>query len=157
VILVGEMRDLETIDAALTAAETGHLVFSTLHTADAESSVSRVISSFPSGRQDESRSRLASSLRAVVCQMLLPRVDREAACGVVAEIVIGDRATAALIRDGKSHQLRSHIETGSKVGMQTFDEGLAMAVAAGWLDPSLGRSNSRDQLSYTAHLARHTA
>ena len=152
VILVGEMRDTETIDAALTAAETGHLVLSTLHTGDAESSVSRIVNAFPEGRQSEARLRLATVLRAIVCQKLLPRTDDLSRCGVVSEILVNTRATSSLIRNGDTHQLRSVLETGAADGMRTFDQALADAVTAGWLDPLVARASTHDGRSYAAYL-----
>ena len=152
VLLVGEMRDPETVDAALTAAETGHLVLSTLHTGDAESSVGRIVHSFPEARQGETRARLATVLRGVVCQKLLPRVDRPDAVAVVCEVLINTRAIASLIRTGETHQLRSMLETGSREGMQTFEQALASAVAASWLDPDVGRASAHDDRSYAGHL-----
>jgi twitching motility protein PilT len=144
VILVGEIRDPETVDAALTAAETGHLVLSTLHTGDAESSVSRIINAFPEGRQAEARTRLATVLRSVVCQKLLPRRDRADRCGVVTEILVNTRAIASLIRTNETHQIRSLLETGSRDGMQTFADDLSRAVGDGWLDAGVARAAAHE-------------
>jgi twitching motility protein PilT len=127
VILVGEMRDLETISLAVTAAETGHLVFATLHTQDAPQTVDRVIDVFPPHQQQQMRVQLAATLKAVICQQLLPKAD---GVGRVAarEIMIVTHAISNLIREGKSHQLYSAIETGAKHGMVTLETTLAELV-----------------------------
>jgi twitching motility protein PilT len=127
VILVGEMRDLETISLAVTAAETGHLVFATLHTQDAPQTVDRVIDVFPSHQQAQMRIQLAATLRAVMCQQLLPRADGN---GRIAarELMIATPAICNLIREGKTHQLYSSIETGGKIGMFTLETSLAELV-----------------------------
>ena len=123
VILVGEMRDLETISLALTAAETGHLVFGTLHTSSAPKTVDRIIDVFPSGQQSQIRTMLAESLEAVVAQRLLKKVGggRIAAC----EILTGSTAVRNLIREGKLHQIPSVMQTGQQQGMVTFDMAIA--------------------------------
>jgi twitching motility protein PilT len=128
VILVGEMRDLETISLAVTAAETGHLVFATLHTQDAPQTVDRVIDVFPSHQQQQMRIQLAATIRAVICQQLLPRAD---GAGRVAarELMIATPAICNLIREGKTHQLYSSIETGGKTGMFTLETSLAQLVS----------------------------
>src|SRR5512139_1593518 len=127
VILVGEMRDLETISLALTAAETGHLVFSTLHTQDAPQTVDRIIDVFPTHQQQQIRVQLGSTLKAVICQQLLPRADRK---GRVAarEVMLVTHAVANLIREGKTHQIYSSIETGAQHGMCTLETSLAELV-----------------------------
>jgi twitching motility protein PilT len=127
VILVGEMRDLETISLALTAAETGHLVFSTLHTQDAPQTVDRVIDVFPTHQQQQVRVQLASTLRAVISQQLLPKTGGK---GRVAarEVMIVTHAVSNLIREGKTHQLYSSIETGAQYGMCTLEASLAELV-----------------------------
>jgi twitching motility protein PilT len=127
VILVGEMRDLETISLALTAAETGHLVFATLHTQDAPQTIDRVIDVFPTHQQQQVRTQLSNSLEAVICQQLLPRADGK---GRVAarEVMIVTPAIANLIREGKTHMIYSAIETGMKFGMISMDTHLAMLV-----------------------------
>jgi len=123
VILVGEMRDLETIAGTLTAAETGHLVFSTLHTSDASQTIDRVIDVFPPHHQQQIRIQLASVLEAVISQQLIPHasgVSRIPAC----EILISTSAVRNLIREGKTHQLYNNLQTGSKHGMQTMEQSL---------------------------------
>ncbi len=124
IILVGEMRDMETISLALTAAETGHLIFSTLHTQDAPQTVDRMIDVFPPHQQQQVRVQLAATLRAVICQRLISRADGR---GRVAarEVMIVTHAISNLIREGKSHQIYSSIETGAKYGMCTFETSLA--------------------------------
>ncbi len=132
VILVGELRDLETISLALTAAETGHLVFGTLHTSSAPKTVDRIIDVFPSGQQSQIRTMLAESLEAVVAQSLLKRKGggRVAAC----EILIGITAVRNLIREGKLHQIPSVMQTAQQAGMQTFDMAVADLVKRGLIE-----------------------
>ncbi len=129
IILVGEMRDLETISLALTAAETGHLVFATLHTQDAPQTIDRIIDVFPSYQQQQIRVQLASTLKAVICQQLLPRADGK---GRIAarEVLIVTHAVSNLIREAKTHQIYSAIETGAKYGMSTLETSLAELVRA---------------------------
>ena len=123
VILVGEMRDLETIRAAVTAAETGHLVFGTLHTTGAAATVDRIVDAFPADQQEQIRTQLAASLVAVISQVLMPRQDRP---GRVAgfEIMICTPSIKALIRDNKTYRITSDIQTGAKWGMNTLDSHL---------------------------------
>jgi len=120
VILVGEMRDLETIEAAITAAETGHIVFATLHTNSAQGTVNRVIDAFPGNLQDQIRTQLASSLIGIVAQTLLPRIQG----GRIAayEILVVTSAVANLIRENKTFRINSSIQTGAKFGMQLLDD-----------------------------------
>jgi twitching motility protein PilT len=120
IILVGEMRDLETISLAITAAETGHLVFGTLHTNSALKTIDRVIDVFPEGQQTQIRVMLSESLRGVVAQALLPRPDHQGRVPVV-EILVNVPAVANLIREGKTHQIASVMQTGRAHGMMTFD------------------------------------
>ncbi|OIO73906.1 MAG: type IV pili twitching motility protein PilT [Elusimicrobia bacterium CG1_02_37_114] len=129
VILVGEMRDLETISAALTIAETGHLVFGTLHTSDAAQTIDRIIDVFPPHQQQQIRIQLASTLKTVISQVLLPRKD---ILGRIAarEIMIVTPAIANLIREGKTHQIYNAIETGAKYGMIGLDKALIELVKA---------------------------
>ena len=147
VILVGEMRDLETISTALTAAETGHLVFGTLHTQDAPQSIDRVIDVFPAHQQQQIRVQLASALQAVVTQQLLPRIGgrgRAVAC----EVLIATPAVRNLIREGKVHQIYSTMQGGGKYGMQTMDQSLAQLVKASAvsMDVALERCHNEDDL-----------
>ena len=134
VILIGEMRDLETIALALTAAETGHLVFGTLHTSSAPKTVDRIIDAFPAGQQAQIRTMLAESLEAVVAQTLVKKKagGRAAAC----EILIGTPAVRNLIREAKLHQIPSMMQTGQRVGMQTLEMALGELVKRGVIDPA---------------------
>ena len=134
VILVGELRDLETISLALTAAETGHLVFGTLHTSSAPKTIDRIIDVFPAGQQAQIRTMLSESLEAVIAQTLL----KKKGGGRIAatEILVGVPAVRNLIREGKLHQIPSMMQTGQRVGMQTFDMGVADLVKRGLIDPS---------------------
>ncbi len=120
IILVGEMRDLETIEAAITAAETGHLVFGTLHTTGAARTVDRIVDAFPTNQQEQIRTQLASSLVAVISQVLLPRIDKPGRVGAF-EIMIATPSIQALIRDNKTYRITSDIQTGAKYGMNTLD------------------------------------
>ena len=123
VVLVGEMRDLETIETALTAAETGHLVFSTLHTNSAPSTIDRIVDVFPANQQDQIRVQLANVLEGIVCQQLIPR--REGNGRIAAhDVLVSNSAIRNLIREGKSFQLTSQLQTGRKQGMQTMDDSL---------------------------------
>ncbi len=121
VIMVGELRDLETIALAITAAETGHLVLATLHTPNAAKTVDRVINVFPSNEQAQIRAMLADALQAVVAQVLLPRADGR---GLVAaqEILVATSAVRAMVRDGKTHEIPTAIQTGAANGMQSFEQ-----------------------------------
>ena len=123
VILVGEMRDLETIQAAITAAETGHLVFATLHTTGAARTVDRIVDAFPMAQQSQVRTQLASSLEAVISQLLLIRHDRPGRVAAF-EIMIATPAIRSLIRDNKTFRITSDIQTGAKFGMVTLDDNL---------------------------------
>lgn len=134
VILVGEMRDLETISTAVTAAETGHLVLATLHTPSAAAAVDRIIDVFPAHQQQQIRVQLADTLRGVVAQRLLPKKG-ESGRVMACEILIGTPAVKNLIREGKLHQIPTAMETGSKFGMQTFDQSLQRLVDMGLIDP----------------------
>ena len=129
VIMVGEMRDLETISTALTAAETGHLVFATLHTNDAAQTIDRIIDSFPSYAQNQARTQLAATLVGVVSQRLIPRVDSGRIPAV--EIMITNSAIRNLIREGKTHQIHMVIETSADEGMISLNKSLADLVHKG--------------------------
>ena len=120
VILVGEMRDLETIGAAVSAAETGHLVFATLHTTGAAETVDRIVDAFPTNQQEQIRSQLASSIVCVISQVLMPRVDKPGRIAAF-EIMIATDSIRALIRDNKTFRITSDIQTGAKYGMNTLD------------------------------------
>src|SRR3989441_672918 len=120
VVLVGEMRDLETIDAAITAAETGHLVFGTLHTTGAAKTIDRIVNAFPVNQQEQIRIQLSTVLQAVISQLLLPRCDKPGRVAIF-EIMINTPSIAALIRDNKTFRINSDIQTGAKYGMVTLD------------------------------------
>lgn len=143
VILVGEMRDLETIGAALTAAETGHLVFGTLHTQSAPQSIDRVIDVFPAHQQAQVRVQLGSSIQAVVSQQLLPTMDGKGRT-VAVEVMIATAAIRNQIRDGKVHQIPSVMQAGSKHGMQTMDQALADLVRSGRITRELAFERCAD-------------
>jgi len=139
VILVGEMRDLETISIALTAAETGHLVLSTLHTKSAPQSIDRIIDVFPPHQQQQVRIQLANTLVGVVSQRLLPRVDKQGLIPAV-EVMISTPAIKNLIREGKTHQIYSSIQTGSKYGMQTMESSIQDLFERGLIGPDQNMS-----------------
>jgi twitching motility protein PilT len=147
VILVGEMRDLETISTALTAAETGHLVFATLHTQSAPTTIDRIIDVFPAEQQDQVRIQLASTLQGVVTQTLLPTADGRGRIAAL-EILIPDDAVRNLIRQGKVEQIYSVMQTGTGRGMQTMEQALADLVLRQIVsrDVALSRSSRADQL-----------
>jgi len=148
IILVGEMRDLETITLALEAAETGHLVFSTLHTQSATKTIDRIIEVFPEDGQAQVRTSLAESLRAVVSQTLFKRIDKP---GRVAaqEILMAIPSVRNLIREGKTHQLPSVLQTGREHGMQTLDDEIARLVTEGIISPEDGlvQAQNKDKIS----------
>ena len=147
VILLGEMRDLETISTALTAAETGHLVFATLHTQDASSTVDRLIDVFPAAQQGQIRTQIATSLQGVVTQTLLPTADGKGRVPAV-EILFPDDAVRNLIRQAKVEQVYSIMQTGTSRGMMTLEQSLAELVLRGVItqDIALSRSSRPDQL-----------
>jgi twitching motility protein PilT len=122
VIMIGEMRDPESISIALTAAETGHLVLSTLHTQTAPLTIARIIDSFPSSQQNQVRSQLSNTLKAVISQQLLPRLGGGRVAAI--EYMIDTPAIKSMIREGKDHQLYSTMQTAQKEGMQTMDQSL---------------------------------
>ena len=141
VILVGEMRDIETISTALTAAETGHLVFATLHTQSTSQTVDRIIDVFPAEQQHQVRMQLSIALQGIVTQQLLPTADgsgRVCAC----EVLVPTPAIRNLIREGKTHQIYSALQTGGAQGMQTMDSALATLVRAGKVTRAMAESRS---------------
>jgi len=144
VILVGEMRDLETISLAVEAASTGHLVFSTLHTSSAYKTVDRVIEVFPSQEQPLIRSTLADGLRAVIAQTLFKRIDRKGRVAAL-EILIANPAVRNLIREGKTHQIPSMIQTGKKYGMVLLDDSIMDLFKKGIIsaDEAYAKSNEK--------------
>jgi twitching motility protein PilT len=130
VILVGEMRDLETIGTAITAAETGHLVFATLHTQDTPQTIDRIVDAFPPSQQGQVRAQLSVALQGIVTQTLVPTADGAGRC-VAAEVLVPTPAVRNLIREAKTHQIYSVLQTGGQHGMQTMDASLAGLVRAG--------------------------
>jgi len=134
VILVGEMRDPETMAACITAAETGHLVMSTLHTNNAPQSIDRIVDSFPPYQQNQIRMQLSLALLAILAQRLLPRLDgqgRIPVVEVIVEVMVANNAIRNLIREGKTHQMISIMQTGADQGMQTIDRALQLAYQQG--------------------------
>src|SRR5438270_3935924 len=141
VILVGEMRDLETIGTAITAAETGHLVFATLHTQDCPQTIDRIIDVFSSEQQGQIRAQLSVALQGIMTQTLLPTADGAGRC-VAAEVLVPTPAVRNLIRESKSHQIYSVLQTGGSHGMQTMDASLAALVRAGKITGQLAESRA---------------
>src|SRR5881392_479880 len=148
VILLGEMRDLETISTALTAAETGHLVFATLHTQDCAQTVDRIIDVFPPSQQDQVRVQLSVALQGIATQQLLPTADGKGRV-LAAEVLVPTPAIRNLIREGKTHQIYSAIQTGTAKGMQTMEQSLADLTLRGVISigTALARSSRPDQLT----------
>jgi twitching motility protein PilT len=152
VVLVGELRDLETISTALTAAETGHLVFATLHTQDAPSTIDRVIDVFPANQQEQIRIQLGSCLQGVVTQQLVPTKDgkgRVAAC----EVLVCTPAVQNLIRGAKTHQVASIMQTGGQYGMQTMDQSLALLVKQELITVAMAKDRCRNEDDFQNHLS----
>ncbi|PKO17920.1 type IV pili twitching motility protein PilT [candidate division BRC1 bacterium HGW-BRC1-1] len=151
VIMVGEMRDLETIGAALTAAETGHLVFSTLHTVDVAQTIDRIIDVFPPHQQEQIRVQLAGVLEGVLCQKLLPSATgrgRE----IAVEVMIGTDGIRNLVREGKTHQIYTSIEAGGALGMQTMDRAIAELYKRGKVTKETALVNSRKAEELKRHM-----
>ena len=134
VLVVGEMRDLPTISFAVTAAETGHLVFGTLHTASADTTIDRIVNAFPSHSRDQVRSMVADSLQAVLCQHLIPRRDGSGRV-LAAEVLLNNDAVANLIRKGKAFQIPAVVATARESGMQAMDTELRRLVREGVITP----------------------
>jgi twitching motility protein PilT len=147
VILVGEMRDLETIQLAITAAETGHLVFATLHTNNAAESVDRIVDVFPPGQQEQIRIQLANNLQAIISQQLLPRAGQPGRVPAV-EVMIATPAIRNLIRENKTHQIHTMIQTSGQLGMQTMDQSLRDLYLKGWIsyEEAMARAINPDEL-----------
>ncbi|SEB40908.1 twitching motility protein PilT [Paramicrobacterium humi] len=151
VILIGEMRDLETISVALTAAETGHLVFATLHTQDAAQTIDRVIDVFPPHQQGQVRTQLAATLQGVVCQTLVPRASGKGRA-VATEVLVMTPALSNLIREGKTHQILSSMQAGKDLGMHTMDQHLAQLVNAGTITVKDAEKKAHDQAGFRSLL-----
>ena len=144
IILVGEMRDLETISLALTCAELGILVFGTLHTNSASKTIDRIINAFPSEQQEQTRTMLAESLKAVIAQQLLKKKDGSGRCAAN-EILIGSTALASMIREGKISQINSVIQTGTSSGMQTMDQHLMQLIKSDTITPQAAFEKAIDK------------
>jgi twitching motility protein PilT len=150
-ILVGEMRDLETIEAAITAAETGHLVFGTLHTTGAAKTIDRLTNAFPTNQQEMVRIQLSTVLQAVISQLLIPRVDKPGRVAAF-EIMVNTPSIAALIRDNKTFRIQSDIQTGSKYGMVTLDSFLMEKYQQGMIAREEVINKSQDPTTILAKL-----
>jgi len=144
IILVGELRDLETISLAIEAASTGHLVFGTLHTSSASKTVDRIIEVFPSTEQAQIRSTLSDGLRAIIAQTLFKRIDKKGRCAAL-EILVATPAVRNLIREAKTHQIPSMIQTGKQYGMQLLDDAIMNLYKKGWIgaDDAYGKANNK--------------
>jgi twitching motility protein PilT len=147
IILVGEMRDLETISLAIEAASTGHLVFSTLHTTSASKTVDRIIEVFPSEEQAQVRSTLSDGIRAVISQTLFRRIDKKERCAAL-EILIATPAARNLIRESKTYQLPSTIQTGKKYGMQLLDDAIMELLNKGWISSGDAYAKANDKARF---------
>jgi twitching motility protein PilT len=154
VVLVGEMRDLETIDAAITAAETGHLVFGTLHTTGAAKTIDRVVNAFPVNQQEQIRIQLSTVLQAVISQLLLPRCDKPGRVAAF-EIMVNTPSVAALIRDNKTFRINSDIQTGAKYGMVTLDGFLMEKYQAGLIAREEVITKAQDPTTVMAKLQEY--
>ena len=151
VVLVGEMRDLETIDAAITAAETGHLVFGTLHTTGAAKTIDRVVNAFPTNQQEQIRIQLSTVMQAVISQLLIPRIDKPGRVAIF-EIMVNTPSIAALIRDNKTFRIQSDIQTGAKYGMVTLDSFLIEKYLAGMIAREEVVTKAQDPVTIQAKL-----
>jgi twitching motility protein PilT len=152
VVLIGEMRDLDTISTAITAAETGHLIFATLHTNDSPQTIDRIVDVFPAHQQNQVRSQLANVLLGVVSQRLLPRHDGGRVPAV--EIMIKNHAIENLIRENKTYQIDNVIETSSDQGMITMDKSLAELVKKGLVSSDVALAYTKDAKSFQSLLDR---
>ncbi len=153
VVLIGEMRDLETIESALSISETGHLAFATLHTNSAAESINRIVDSFPTNQQEQIRVSLSFSLQAIVSQTLIPRIGGGRT--VAMEIMIATPAIRALIRDDKIHQLYSMIQSGQKYGMKTMNQSLAELYETGKIAINDAMNYSSNTQELSEMLSRH--
>ena len=153
IILVGEMRDLETISLAIEAANTGHLVFGTLHTTSAAKTVDRVVEVFPANQQAQIRSSLADGLRAVVAQTLFKRIDKKGRVAAL-EIMLATPAVRNLIRESKTFQIPSVIQTGKKYGMQSLDDAVLEHLLAGRIDPDDAYNKCIDKAKFKQYITR---
>ncbi|MGO9587465.1 MAG: type IV pilus twitching motility protein PilT [Limisphaerales bacterium] len=151
IVLVGEMRDLETIEAAITAAETGHLVFGTLHTTGAAKTIDRITNAFPTNQQEMVRIQLSTVMQAVISQLLIPRIDKPGRVAVF-EIMVNTPSIAALIRDNKTFRIQSDIQTGAKWGMVTLDSSLVDKYQQGMIAREEVITKSQDPTTMQAKL-----
>ena len=151
IILVGELRDLETISLAVEAASTGHLVFGTLHTTSAAKTVDRVIEVFPSSEQMQIRSTLADGLRAIIAQVLFKRIDKKGRCAAL-EILIANSAVRNLIRESKTFQIPSMMQTGKKYGMQLLDDAIIELLNKGWISGDEAYMKANDKTRFRSFL-----
>ena len=151
IIMVGEMRDLETISLALEAALTGHLIFSTLHTVSAAQTIDRIIEVFPPEQQSQIRSSLADSLKAIISQTMFKRIDKPGRI-VATEILIATPAVKNLIREGKTYQIPSVIQTGKKYGMMSLDDCIMNYLRKGWISPEEAFSKALDKSRFLPHI-----
>lgn len=151
IILVGELRDLETISLAVEAASTGHLVFATLHTTNAAKSVDRIIEVFPAAEQMQIRSTLADGLRAIIAQVLFKRVDKIGRC-VALEILVANAAVRNLIRESKTYQIPSMIQAGKKYGMQLLDDAILDLLSRGWISGDEAYMKANDKARFRQFL-----
>jgi twitching motility protein PilT len=150
VILVGEMRDLETIALALEAAETGHLVLGTLHTSSAAKTVDRVINVFPHDQQNQIRTSLSEGLRAIVCQTLFKRIDMKGRVAAL-EVLIATPAVRNLIRENKTFQITNSIQTGRRYGMQSLDDHIMELLKKGWINGDDAYAKCSDKAKFKDH------
>lgn len=151
VILVGELRDLETMEAAITAAETGHLVFGTLHTTGAAKTIDRIVNAFPTSQQEQIRIQLSTVLQSVISQLLLPRADKPGRVAIF-EIMINTPSIASLIRDNKTFRINSDLQTGAKYGMVTLDGFLMDKYEQGLISQEEVITKSQDPASILSKL-----
>lgn len=151
IILVGEMRDLETISLAVEAASTGHLVFSTLHTTSAHKTVDRMIEVFPAEQQQQIRSTLADGLRAIIAQVLFKRIDKKGRC-VALEILIATPAVRNLIREAKTYQIPSMVQTGKRYGMQLLDDAIMNLLNKGWISADEAYTKANEKAKFRPFL-----
>jgi twitching motility protein PilT len=156
VILVGEMRDLETISTAITAAETGHLVFATLHTQDAPQTIDRIIDVFPPHQQQQTRVQLSTTLQGVITQQLVPTTDGQGRV-VAAEVMVATPGIRNLVREGKVHQIYSAMQAGGRYGMQTMDMSLASHVKAGRINQQMAFERCHDPEELERLIGTHGA
>ncbi|MCC6781879.1 MAG: type IV pilus twitching motility protein PilT [Planctomycetes bacterium] len=156
IVLIGELRDLETIEAALTLAETGHLTFATLHTSDAVQTMNRIVDVFPSHQQQQIRTMLSFTLQAVICQQLIPRAHGKGRA-LAAEILLVNPAVRALIRDNKAHQIQSLIQTGGKSGMKTMAQSIFDLYRAGVITGEEAYHAAPDPADFSRLMQRSTS